>query len=303
MSAILKLPAFAKINWMLKVTGRRADGYHQIETVLQTITLHDILSFRGSAHSDVTFTCDDADLPGDRSNLVSRAAYVLKSRCSVADGAQIHLEKRIPVGSGLGGGSSDAAVTLIGLNYLWNLKLSVDQLREVAAQLGADVPFFLYGGTALGIGTGTEIKTLGDAPEQVLLVLMPNTKVSTKTAYDSLNAPSLTTVNCDTILSSSRRPADFDLSYPYGLKNDFESVVIRSNPEIERAKAALVKAGARHALLAGSGASVFGIFAGQESRERAIQVMEMEAGWRLFPCQTVGRERHMRAMEPAWRNA
>lgn len=277
--------------------GRGPDGYHQIETVLQTITLHDTLSFWRAADTEVDFTCDDPDLPRDRSNLVSRAAHALKSRFSVDVGAQIHLDKRIPVGSGLGGGSSDAAVTLIGLNCLWNLQLSVDQLAGVAAQLGADVPFFLYGGTALGLGTGTEIKPVADAPAQFLLVLMPNTKVSTKMAYDSLNAPSLTTVDPDTILSSSRRPADFDLSYPYGLKNDFESVVFRSKPETERAKAALVKAGAQHALLAGSGASVFGVFENQEAQERAIQVTEMEAGWRLFPCRTVGRERHTRAME------
>lgn len=298
MLRILKLPAFAKINWMLNVLGRRPDGYHQIETVLQTVTLHDTLSFWGSADPHITCSCDDPDLPGDRSNLVSRAAHALKSRYSVAQGAQIHLEKRIPVGSGLGGGSSDAAVALIGLNHIWDLKLSADQLGEVAAQLGADVPFFLYGGTALGLGTGTEIKPLTDAPAKFLLVLMPNTKVSTKMAYDSLNAPSLTTVKRDTILSSSRGPADFDLSYPYGLKNDFESVVFRSHPEIERAKAALVKAGARHALLAGSGASVFGVLENQEAQERAIQAIEMEAGWRLFPCTTVGRERHTRAMEP-----
>src|SRR5688500_17966629 len=282
---------------MLKVLGRRPDGYHEIQTVLQTISLHDRLSLWSSADTNITFTCDDPDLPGDRSNLVSRAAHALKSRYSVSDGAQIHLEKRIPAGSGLGGGSSDAAVALMGLNYIWNLPLNKDQLGEVAAQLGADVPFFLYGGTALGVGNGTEIKPLADAPDKVLLVLMPNTKVSTKVAYDSLNAPSLTTVNRDTILSSSRRPADFDLSYPYGLKNDFESVVFRSHQEIERAKAALVKAGAQHALLAGSGASVFGVFENQEAQERAIQVTEMEAGWRLFPCKTVGRERHTRAME------
>lgn len=284
---------------MLSVLGRRPDGYHQIETVLQTVTLHDTLRFWSSASPDISFSCDDPNLPGDRSNLVSRAAHALKLRYSVMKGARIHLEKRIPVGSGLGGGSSDAAVALVGLKHLWNLRLSADQLAEVAAPLGADVPFFLYGGTALGLGTGTEITPLGDAPAQFLLVLMPNTTVSTKTAFDSLNAPSLTTVTHDTILSSSRGPADFDLSYPYGLKNDFESVVFRSHPEIERAQAALVRAGARQALLAGSGASVFGVFENQEAQERAIQAMKMEAGWRLFPCKTVGRERHTRAMELA----
>ena len=284
---------------MLNVIGRRPDGYHQIETVLQTVSHHDTLRFASADDSEISFSSDDPDLPRDRSNLVTRAAYALKLRYSVAKGARIHLEKRIPVGGGLGGGSSDAAVTLTGLNHLWNLRLNLAELREVAAPLGADVPFFLYGGTALGLGTGTEITPLGDAPVQYLLVLMPNTKVSTKTAYDSLNAPSLTTVTGDTILSSSRAPADFDLSYPYGLKNDFESVVFHSNPDIGAAKAALVAAGARNALLAGSGASMVGVFENQEAQERAIQAVQLEAGWRLFPCKTLGRKRYTRAMEPA----
>jgi 4-diphosphocytidyl-2-C-methyl-D-erythritol kinase len=283
---------------MLRVLGRRPDGYHQIETVLQTVSLRDTLTFRHSSDSEISFSCDDPTLPGDRSNLVSRAAHALKTRYSVTRGAHIRLEKRIPVGSGLGGGSSDAAMALLGLSHLWNLRLSRDQLSEMAAPLGADVPFFLFGGTAAGTGTGTEIKPLLDAPVQFLIVLMANTKVSTKTAYDSLNAPALTTVTGDTILSSSREADDFDLSYPYGLKNDFESVVFRSNPEVERAKAALLKAGARQALLAGSGASVFGVFENEEAQQRAIQAIKMEAGWRLFPCQAVGREKYARAMEP-----
>src|SRR5438132_7203102 len=295
-SDVITIPAFAKINWMLRVLGRRPDSYHQIETVLQTVTLHDRLSFWSSPDADIKFTCDDPELPADRSNLVSRAAHALKARYSIKSGAGIRLEKRIPVGSGLGGGSSDAAVALIGLSHLWNLKLHRNELIETAAQLGADVPFFLFGGTALGVGTGTEISPLPDAPDQFLLVLMPNAKVSTKTAYDSLNAPALTTVTGDTILSSSRATADFDLSYPPGLQNDFESVVFRSSPEVERARDALLDAGARRALLAGSGASVFAVFENKEAQQRAIQALKMEAGWRLFPCKTVGRERYAGAM-------
>ncbi|MEP6706151.1 MAG: 4-(cytidine 5'-diphospho)-2-C-methyl-D-erythritol kinase [Pyrinomonadaceae bacterium] len=297
MPDVINIPAFAKINWMLHVNGRRPDGYHQIETVLQTVTLHDSISFWSSPDPDITFSCDDPELPADRSNLVTRAAHALKARYSIKSGAGIRLEKRIPVGSGLGGGSSDAAVALIGLSHLWNLKLHRDELVETAAQLGADVPFFLFGGTALGLGTGTEISRLPDAPDQRLLVLMPNTKVSTKTAYDSLNAPALTTVTGDTILSSSREAADFDLLYPSGLQNDFESVVFRSSPEVERARDALLGQGASRALLAGSGASVFGVFENREAQQRAIAGLKMEAGWRLFPCKTVGRERYAEAMD------
>jgi 4-diphosphocytidyl-2-C-methyl-D-erythritol kinase len=295
-SDLITIKAFGKINWVLRVLGRRPDGYHQIETVLQTVSLHDRLNFWTSPDSDITFSCDDPELPADRSNLVSRAAHALKARYAIKSGAGIHLEKRIPVGSGLGGGSSDAAVALIGLNHLWKLKLTRDELVETAAQLGADVPFFLFGGTALGVGTGTEISTVPDATDQFLLVLMPNTKVSTKAAYDSLNSPPLTTVTSDTILSSSRETADFDLLNPSGLQNDFESVVFRSSPEVERARDALLEAGAPHALLAGSGASVFAVFENRKAQQRAIQALQMEAGWRLFPCKTVGRERYAAAM-------
>jgi 4-diphosphocytidyl-2-C-methyl-D-erythritol kinase len=197
----------------------------------------------------------------------------------------------------LGGGSSDAAITLVGLIRLWNLRLSSSEILSTAAELGADVPFFLVGGRALGVGIGTHVTALRDIPDQCLLVLMPTVSVSTKMAYDSLNAPALTTVGGDTILSSSCKGGDPDLSFPQELQNDFEAVVLRFQPEIARAREALLKAGARTAMLAGSGASVFGVFENKEAQERAIQAVKMEAGWRLFPCKTVGREEYLRGID------
>ncbi|MEA2204114.1 MAG: 4-diphosphocytidyl-2-C-methyl-D-erythritol kinase [Blastocatellia bacterium] len=294
MSDLITIPAFAKFNWTLRVLGRRPDGYHEIATALQTISLHDRLSFSHSPDGEISFRCDDPSLPSDRSNLVSRAAHALKTQFAVAAGARINLEKRIPIGSGLGGGSSDAAITLLGLMRLWNLESKRDEIIALAAGIGADVPFFLHGGTALGTGTGTTIEMLPDAPEQSLLVLMPNVSVSTKAAYDSLNAPALTTVNGDTILSSSREVSDFDLSNPDRLQNDFQAVVMRSHEEIERARIALLNAGARTVMLAGSGGSIFGVFENSEAQKRALQAVKLEAGWRLFPCKTIGREEYAR---------
>jgi 4-diphosphocytidyl-2-C-methyl-D-erythritol kinase len=294
-SEVITIPAFAKINWTLRVLGRRPDQYHQIETVLQTISLHDRLSFWHSPDAEIAFHCDDPSLPSDRSNLVSRAAYALKARFAIAAGANIALEKRIPVGSGLGGGSADAAITLVGLNLLWNLKLVLSELMSLASAIGADVPFFLVGGTALGVGTGTSISKLPDVPDQNLLVLKPNATVSTKTAYDSLNAPALTSVTSDTILSSSREGRDSDLSDLQDKQNDFQPVILRAHPEIERARNALLSVGATKAMLAGSGAGVFGVFENKEAQERAIQAVKLEAGWRLFPCKTVGREKYLEA--------
>jgi 4-diphosphocytidyl-2-C-methyl-D-erythritol kinase len=293
---VINIPAFAKINWVLRVLGRRSDQYHEIETVLQTISLHDRLSFRKSTDGKITFSCDDPSLPADRSNLVSRAAHALRARCKIDHGAHISLEKRVPVGSGLGGGSSDAAMTLVGLSRLWNLRLSRAEILSTAAELGADVPFFLVGGRALGVGTGTHVTTLPDVPDQYLLILMPKVSVSTKMAYESLNAPALTTVSGDTILSSSRKGSGSDLSYPQELQNDFEVAVLRLHPEIATARQALLSTGARTAMLAGSGASVFGVFENKEAQERAIQAVKMEAGWRLFPCKTVGREDYFEAV-------
>lgn len=293
MSDVHTLPAFAKINWVLRVLGRRPDQYHEIETVLQTVSLHDRLSFSTTSDGEIDFLCDDSSLPTDDSNLVVRAALELKRRFAVSAGARISLEKRIPIGGGLGGGSSDAAVTLLGLNQIWQIGATAADLNPLAAELGADVPFFLSGGTALGQGTGTRVSLLPETPPQHLLVLMPNVTVSTKTAYESLNAPALTTVCGDTILSSSRESGRFDLSDLHTLQNDFQPVVLRSHPEIERARTALLKAGASTVLLSGSGASVFGICENEGAQERAIQAVKMEAGWRLFPCQTVARDEYV----------
>lgn len=295
--SIITLPAFAKINWRLRVLGKRADGYHELETVLQTISLRDTITFAVTDEKQITLTCDERSLPSDDTNLVSRAATALQSRYGVSGGAHIRLQKRIPIQAGLGGGSSDAAVTLIGLSYLWETGASIAELLDLAAELGADVPFFLYGGTAQGAGTGTQIVPTLDVGTTFLLVLKPNAGISTARAYESLNAPSLTTLASDTMLSSSLRAPDRDKIIE-AAENDFAAVVFQLEPEIERAKAALIKSGAQGALLAGSGSAVFGIFDNKEAQKRAIQAIDLEAGWRVFPCMTVGRDQYRRAMGP-----
>jgi 4-diphosphocytidyl-2-C-methyl-D-erythritol kinase len=293
----LILPAFAKINWRLRVIGKRADGYHQLDTVLQTISLHDTVTFTLTSDDQITLSCDDRSLSSDSTNLAHRAAAVLQARYELSQGAHIRLEKRIPAQAGLGGGSSDAATTLIGLSYLWETGASIEELLDLAAPLGADVPFFLCGGTAQGVGTGTEIVPSIDAQTKFLLVLKPNAGVSTARAYESLNAPYLTTLASDTMLLSSLHEPDRD-NVIGAMSNDFETVVFELEPEIERAKAALMESGAQGALLAGSGSAVFGIFDNKEAQERAIQAIDLEAGWRVFPCTTVGRDQYRRAMGP-----
>lgn len=294
----ITLPAFAKINWRLRVLGRRADGYHELDTVLQTISLHDAVSIVVSDDDAISLSCDDPSLPTDNSNLVRRAANALRSRYSISKGAKIRLEKRIPMEAGLGGGSADAAMALLGLAQLWEVPATRDQLVEIAGRLGADVPFFLCGGTARGTGIGATITPLGVDPQRFVLVVKPNAGVSTATAYESLKSPPLTTSATDTILSGSpaSRVHDLEPEQFQSVENDFDAPISKLEPEIGRAKQALLTAGASVAMLSGSGSAVFGFFDNQEIQERAISAIELESGWRVFPCTTVGRERYRRAL-------
>jgi len=294
----LKLPAFAKINLGLLVIGKRPDGYHEIDTVFQTISLHDTITLTVTNNQEIALSCDDRSLPTDAENLVYRAAQALQSRFAPDKGARIRLEKRIPAQAGLGGGSSDGAVALLGLAYLWELDATVEELSEIAGSLGADVSFFFFGGTARGTGTGDAMAPLPDITNRFLLLIKPNARISTSDAYRSLNAGSLTTVNAKTILPSSEWSGVSYSFYSETLQNDFEPVVFELEPEISRAKVALMNAGAEAALLAGSGSAVFGIFDSEDAQKRAIQVIELESGWRVFPCSTVGRSHYQSAMGP-----
>ena len=274
--------------------GRRADGYHEIRTVFQTITLHDTITFRLTESKSISLSCDVSDIPTGEVNLIIRAADALLRRFDVGMGASIHLEKRIPVSAGLGGGSSDAAITLLALARLWELDLTRTELEDLGAGLGADVPFFLTGGTAVGRGLGTTISPLSDIPVARLLVVKPEVEVSTADAYRALNLHALTKDECDTILSSSRLHPDFSDFLSGILKNDFESVVFGMHPQIMRARDELISQGARSALLAGSGASVFGVFDSVEAQERATAAMRQQNGWRVLKCATLSRDCYLK---------
>jgi 4-diphosphocytidyl-2-C-methyl-D-erythritol kinase len=295
--ATFTLPSFAKINFTLRIHGRRADGYHEIETVFQTITLHDELTFAAREREQFELICDDApaDIPCDETNLVYRAAIALRERFGVRSGGRVELRKKIPAGGGLGGGSSNAAVALVGLARLWEIETDRATLAEIGAGLGADVPFFLTGGTALGTGRGTDIFPLQDAPRAHLLLVTPNVKVSTAEAYKSLDAPALTKPISPVNLTVSRTQAGISGSLRAALANDFEQVVYRLHPEIARARDALIAAGASGALLSGSGASVFGLFDSARLCESAQASLTVEAGWQVFACKTLSRRAYEEA--------
>ena len=265
-------------------------------TVLQTVSLRDELTFTLRDDNQIVVHCDNSAIPTNENNLIVKAGRALGKYLQSWRGTEIALTKRIPSRGGLGGASSNAAATLLALNALWDGALKIEHLRLISRDLGSDVPFFLTGGRSIAIGTGSTVKALHDPPKQHLIIITPKAGVSTASAYASLNARSLTTSEAASILSSSLADVLSADSRQMPLCNDFERVIFEIEPEIERAKMALLEAGARGALLAGSGSSVFGVFENETARDRALESLKCEAGWRAFSCETISRDEYVRAM-------
>ena len=291
------LPSFAKINLHLRVLGKRDDGFHDICTVFQTISLRDTLTF--SENDLLEFECDSASVPKGDDNLVVGAARVLGERFGTMRGARISIEKRIPSPGGLGGGSSNAAVALIGLSKLWGLNARQKELHEIAVELGSDVPFFLCGGTAIGSGTGTETRRIDGFNAKYILIVTPPIAVSTAEAYAALDTRNLTPDSPNHTLNVCRSDAEIIDLARASLMNDFENVVFDRYPEIFRVKVRLSNLGARQALLSGSGASVFGIFEKEETRQAAMKALDREVNWRKFAVATVSRDEYRDALKIA----
>jgi len=289
----LRLPAFAKINLLLRILGRRSDGYHEIRTILQTISLHDTLELSLTRDPRIVLEVDDAALPVGAQNLVWRALHSLRRELRLRHGVHAVLHKRIPVGRGLGGGSSDAAAALIGLLRLTRSKLPAHRLMEIASDLGADVPFFLHGGRALGVGRGDEVYPLPDVPRRGILVVSPaSIAVSTRDAYGWVSSH-----------LTKRRSAPSIFSFcalcwsPQwtGLANDFEAPVFQEHPRLRKLKRELLRRGAAEATLAGSGSAVFGVYPDPAQARRAARSF---ADDRVFPVATLSRKRYLQAL--AW---
>ena len=278
------------------ILGRRADGYHEVRTVLQTVSLHDQLHFSSRDDSEIVLSCDDSSIPHGAENLVTQAASALRAHCGVALGATIHLQKRIPVQAGLGGASSNAAVTLLGLARLWQLQMGVVELTRIGTRLGADVPFFFWGGCALATGIGADVTPLSDTPLKHLLILKPGAAVATADAYRALSARALTTSEDASILSVSCAEPDFDRLDQRALQNDFEPAIFAAQPEIENARRALIESGAVGAMLAGSGSCVFGIFDNKHAQQSALQEIRADAGWKIFSAVTMSRQEYLLAL-------
>ncbi|MEW6570265.1 MAG: 4-(cytidine 5'-diphospho)-2-C-methyl-D-erythritol kinase [Nitrospirota bacterium] len=275
---LLSLNAPAKINWFLQIEGKRNDGYHNIVSLVQCISLYDELTFQ---HADSLEVICDLDIPSldipMAENIVYKAAYFLKKWTSCKKGALIKISKKIPVGAGLGGGSSDAAYALIGLNELWRLKLKKRELSSIAAKIGSDVSFFLNGFFALVEGRGDKVTPQKMDVSLILLVVKPPFSVSTPWAYssyDQLKTSPLTKnpVEIKLILQALLE-RDF-ASLKKLLVNDLEEAVCRKYPIISEIKRRLIETGALVSAMSGSGPAVYGVFENTEWAERATILMK-----------------------------
>jgi 4-diphosphocytidyl-2-C-methyl-D-erythritol kinase len=251
-----RVEALAKINLDLRVLEKRADGYHELRTIFQTISLADLLEIAFTPAGETVIDLEDALAIQD--NLVVRAARLTLEAMGIRGHVRVRLTKRIPMGAGLGGGSSDAAAVLLALPVLAGGVLDFATLAALGRELGSDVPFFLMGGRAVGIGRGTEIFPLPEGPASRGLLAVPAVHVSTAEAYRALS-PSLTTeLQQNKIFSFQSQVWDVGTSVPAG--NDFEPAVFKRHPELAAVKKRLLEAGASAALMTGSGSALFGLF-------------------------------------------
>ena len=297
----IRIPAYGKVNLRLEVLGKRADGYHELRTIFQTVSLHDTLEFRPSRRPGISLQIQGNEALAKEAiekNLVYRAVDALRRESHVRPGVEITLQKKIPAGRGLGGGSSNAAAALLGYLQFTRQKFETPWLMELAASLGADVPFFLFGGTALGISKGEEIYPLPDAPRLSLLIVSPKEiHVPTPDAYRWLHAPELASL---TKSAANHRLFKFCAlcwsAQEASLSNDFEAAVFRRHPRLGKIKRDLLHGGASEALLAGSGSAVFGVFPSPAKARRAAVGFPHD---QAFVCETISRSRYARLLKSA----
>jgi 4-diphosphocytidyl-2-C-methyl-D-erythritol kinase len=281
----VKIRAPAKINLRLKVVGRRADGYHLLDTIIVPVSLYDKIEIRRlrrgatprAVVAAIEIRCDHPEVPLGRENIVHRAAELIMHASGIAEPIAIHIKKSIPVGAGLGGGSSDAAATLRGIDRLFALALSRRRLEQMALALGADVPFFIRSRPARARGIG-EILQPFVGPRFWAVIIYPGFPVASAWAYGKMRGK-LTKIVADTSIAAS--PKTFD-ELPNLLENDLEGVTLKHYPKIAVLKEKLLRAGAPGVLMSGSGSSVFGIFASRQAASNVYNKLRQEEGAQAF---------------------
>lgn len=293
----LTVPSFAKVNLGLEVLGTRRDGYHELRTLFQTIDLHDDIGLRARP-AGITLECDHPAVPRDETNLAWRAAEALRRHARIDRGVAIRIEKRIPVAGGLGGGSSNAAAVLMALNRLWRVGLGPDDLHRLARRLGADVPFFLVGGTALGLGRGDEVYPLRKQLRAWVVLVDPGRPVSTAAVFSRVDAGLTPRENSYTIFRFVSRDLEGAEAFPL-LSNDLEQAALEEAPDLARTvgriRGSLVREGALLASLSGSGSSFFGVFDDPQRARRAHAALSSQ-GFAVYRCRTLSLDQYRKRM-------
>ena len=279
----LQLKSPAKVNLRLEILRKREDGYHELRTILQKISLHDTLSVSLKQEKGISISTDHPGLPIGKENLVFRAAQMILKKSNYKGGLRIHIRKEIPLGAGLGGGSSNAAMTLKALDQLLGIGLPTKELMKMGLGIGADVPFFFLDGAAVASGIGERLRKI-ELPDLWYVLINPNFEISTRWAYQNF------------ILT--KRHFHFNLQgfvkTPEGISrllwNDLEGVVSHKYPQIEGMKKMLLSAGALGALMTGSGPTVFGVFSRKREAEKAYKKLEHKVrrrGWIILKTQSL----------------
>lgn len=271
----MKILSPAKVNLFLHVLGKRPDGYHEIETLMCCVSLYDILhiNFTNGATS---LTCTDQEIPCDEKNHAIKAVNIFLGKFKKNIGVKIHIEKNIPSGAGLGGGSSNAAAVLSALNSHFGNPFSIKEMMSMGLEIGADVPFFLFNKPALATGIGEKLEEHALKLPYKILIVYPGFSISTADVYKNLN---LGLTNCKKKFKSLSLKQEFDAQL---LCNDLEHVTASIYPEINIIKEALLKQKASGVLMSGSGSSVFGLFPDSNSATNAVTVLSQNRGWRIF---------------------
>lgn len=280
----MRISAYAKINWCLNILGRRADGYHDMDTLMQSISLCDDLIIEPA--DDITLACNAPGVPDGKDNLVFQAAYRLRDRFSVEKGARMRLIKRIPPMAGLGGGSADAAAALYGLSRFWGLTPSPGELHDLAAGLGSDVPFCLDGGLQRATGKGDRLQPLLSGGPIALSIIMPDVGLSTREVfarYDEVGGSD----DCDIAAAVAALAGDDLIGLGAACANALVAAACGILPDVRRAIDDLRQAGALWARMSGSGAATFGVFPSEREALRACE--RLSPAWpRCFRAKTMG---------------
>lgn len=269
----IKLKAYGKINIGLDVINKLPNGYHEVKMVMQTVGIHDSIQINKTLQSDIKIITNLYYLPANENNLAYKAAKILFDEFDIKEGIKINMKKHIPVSAGMAGGSTDAAAVLYGVNKIFSLGLTIEELKERAVKIGADVPYCLVGGTALAEGIGEKITSLKSMPDCHILIAKPGFSVSTKHVYQNLKVHEINNhPDIDGIISGINNNDIKQIANKMG--NVLENVTIKEHPQLEKIKKLMISGGALNSIMSGSGPTIFGLFDDEKLLKEAYQSLK-----------------------------